>query len=197
MIQLLFIRHVFLLISHKAGKAKWIEKRSVRSRPVKQVFLQYIYNQLYTCAIYIFSRYLNSTLCSWIIEPNRLVVPLTDAAPQFPQRLNPFIHALLITMPAAGARQKATKIYLINCAWSRNLPKTQHTSYTHTLTILKYFSSASHNIILSLSYDLISYTLFLLFLHFFFIILRFSVYRVHVPYKAVFFLICVLCLKEI
>ena len=34
-------RHVFLLISHKAGKAKWIEKRSVRSRPVKQVFLQY------------------------------------------------------------------------------------------------------------------------------------------------------------
>ena len=41
MIQLLFIRHVFLLISHKAGKAKWIEKRSVRSRPVKQVFLQY------------------------------------------------------------------------------------------------------------------------------------------------------------
>ena len=41
MIQLLFIRHVFLLISHKAGKAKLIEKRSVRSRPVKQVFLQY------------------------------------------------------------------------------------------------------------------------------------------------------------
>ena len=41
MIQLLFIRHVFLFISHKAGKAKWIEKRSVRSRPVKQVFLQY------------------------------------------------------------------------------------------------------------------------------------------------------------
>ena len=66
-------------------------------------------------------------------------------------------------MPAAGARPKATKIFLIDCAWSRNLPKTQHTSYTHTLTLLKYFSSASHNIILSLSYDLVSYTLFLLF----------------------------------
>ena len=36
-----FFCQVFLLISHKAGKAKWIEKRSVRSRPVKQVFLQY------------------------------------------------------------------------------------------------------------------------------------------------------------
>ena len=94
-------------------------------------------------------------------------------------------------------RQKATKIYLINCAWSRNLPKTQHTSYTHTLTILKYFSSASHNIILSLSYDLISYTSFLLFLNFFLLFYVFPVYRVHVPYKAVFFLICVLCLKEI
>ena len=46
MIQLLFIRHVFLLISHKAGKAKWIEKRSVRSRPVKQVFLQ---NKITNC----------------------------------------------------------------------------------------------------------------------------------------------------
>ena len=80
---------------------------------------------------------------------------------------------------------------------SRNLPKTQHTSYTHTLTLLKYFSSASHNIILSLSYDLISYTLFLLFLNFFLLFYVFPVYRVHVPYKAVFFLICVLCLKEI
>ena len=100
-------------------------------------------------------------------KPNYLVVPLTDAALQFPQKLNPFIHTLLIIMPAAGARPKATKIYLIDCAWSRNLPKTQHTSYTHTLTLLKYFSSASHNIILSLSYDLISYTLFLLFLNFF------------------------------
>ena len=36
-----FFRQVFLLISHKARKAKWIEKRSVRSRPVKQIFLQY------------------------------------------------------------------------------------------------------------------------------------------------------------
>ena len=130
-------------------------------------------------------------------KPNYLVVPLTDAAPQFPQKLNPFIHTLLITMPAAGARPKATKIYLIDCAWSRNLPKTQHTSYTHTLTLLKYFSSASHNIILSLSYDLVSYTLFLLFLHFFYYFTFFPVYPVRVPFKAVFFLICVLCLKEI
>ena len=147
--------------------------------------------------IHIYIRYLNSTLCSWIIKPNCLVVPLTNAAPQFPQKLNPFIHALLITMPAAGATPKATKIFLIDCAWSRNLPKTQHTSYTHTLTLLKYFSSASHNIILSLSYDLVSYTLFLLFLHFFYYFTFFPVYRVYVPYKAVFFLICVLCLKEI
>ena len=63
---------------------------------------------------------------------------------------------------------KSNQIYLIDCAWSRNLSKTQHTSYTNTLTLLKYFSSTSHDIILSLSYDLISYTLFLLFLHFFF-----------------------------
>ena len=68
---------------------------------------------------------------------------------------------------------KSNKNILLDCAWSRNLPKTQHTSYTHTLTLLKYFSSASHNIILSLSYNLISYTSFLLFRHFF-IILRFS-----------------------
>ena len=107
-------------------------------------------------------------------KPNYLVVPLTEAAPKFPQKLNPFIYTLLIAMPTAGARPKATKIYLTDCAWSRNLPKTQHTSYTHTLTLQKYFSSASHDIILSLSYDLISYTLFLLFLHFFCIILRFS-----------------------
>ena len=37
-------------------------------------------------------------------------------------------------------------------------PKTQHTSYVYTLTLLKYFSSALHNIILSLSNDPISYT---------------------------------------
>ena len=30
---------------------------------------------------YIYSCYLNSTLCSWIIKPNYLVVPLIDAAP--------------------------------------------------------------------------------------------------------------------
>ena len=106
MIQLLFIRHVFLLISHKAGKAKWIEKRSVRSRPVKQVFFTVQNNQLYTCGIYIYSHYLNSTLCSWIIKPNYLVVPLIDAAPQFPQKLNPVIHTLLIIMPAAGAEKQ-------------------------------------------------------------------------------------------
>ena len=74
-------------------------------------------------------------------------------------------------MPAAGARPKATKIYLIDCAWSRNLPKTQHTSYTHTLTLLKYFSSASH--------DSHFHTIWLVILYFyyfyiFFIILRFS-----------------------
>ena len=92
-------------------------------------------------------------------KPNYLVVSLTDAVPQFPQKLSPFIHTLLIIMLSAGARPKATKINLIDCTWSRNLPKTQHTSYTYTLTLLTYFSSASHNIILSLSYDLISYTL--------------------------------------
>ena len=40
-IQLLFFFAVFLLISRKAGKAKWIEKRTARSRLVKQIFLQY------------------------------------------------------------------------------------------------------------------------------------------------------------
>ena len=113
-----------------------------------------------------------------------LLYPSPTQHHNFPYKLNPFIHTLLITMPAAGARPKATKIYLIDCAWSRNLPKTQHTSYTHTLTLLKYFSSASHNIILSLSYDLVSYTLLFIY---------YPVYRVHVLYKAVFFLICVLC----
>ena len=88
-------------------------------------------------------------------------------------------------MPAAGARPKATKIYLIDCAWSRNLPKTQHTSYTHTLTLLKYFSSASH--------DSHFHTIWLVILYFyyFYIFLLFyvfPVYRVHVPFKAVFFL---------
>ena len=39
-LQLFFFCYVFLLISHMAGKAKWIEKRSARGRPVKLVFLQ-------------------------------------------------------------------------------------------------------------------------------------------------------------
>ena len=167
MIQLLFFRQVFLFISHKAGKAKWIEKRSVRSRPVKQVLSQYKITNctrvVYTYIFALFELYLEQSND----KPNYLVVPLTEAAPKFPQKLNPFIYTLLIAMPTAGARPKATKIYLTDCAWSRNLPKTQHTSYTHTLTLLKYFSSASHNIILSLSYDLISYTLFLLFFTYF------------------------------
>ena len=76
-------------------------------------------------------------------------------------------------------------------------PKNSAYSYTNTLTLLKYFSSASHDIILSLSYDLISYTLFLLLFLFFLLFYVLPVYRVHVPFKAVFFLIYVLCLKEI
>ena len=99
-------------------------------------------------------------------------------------------------MSAAGARPKATKIYLVDCTWSRNIPKTQHTSCTHTLTLLKYFSSASHNIILSLSYDLISYTLFLLFLHFF-IILRFSSLSSSCSIQSRFLLDLCSLLKEI
>ena len=70
-----FFCQVFPLISNKAGKAKWIEKRSVRSRPVKQVFFTAQNNQLYTCAIYIYSSYLNSTLCSWIINQIILSYP--------------------------------------------------------------------------------------------------------------------------
>ena len=62
MIQLLFIRHVFLLISHKAGKAKWIEKRSVRSRPVKQVFLQYTITNC-THALYTYFRVILTLPC--------------------------------------------------------------------------------------------------------------------------------------
>ena len=131
-------------------------------------------------------------------------------------------------MPAAGARPKATKIYLIDNAWSRNLPKTQHTSCTKTLTLLKYFSSALHDshfhttwlVIFYFYYFLhffiifyiflLFFTFFYFFLHFFnyflhfFIIFYifllfyvFPVYRVHVPFKAVFFLISVLYLKEI
>ena len=33
-----FSCQVFLFISHKAGKADWIEKCSLRSRPLKQIF---------------------------------------------------------------------------------------------------------------------------------------------------------------
>ena len=145
----------------KAGKAKWIKKCSVCSRPVKDVFITEQNNQLYNTALhmwYIYSRSLNSTLCSWVVKSNHLVITLTDAALQFPQKLNLFIHTLFIIMAAACARPKATKINLINSVWSRNLPKTQHTSYVYTLTLLKYFSSALHNIILSLSNDPISYT---------------------------------------
>ena len=57
MIQLLFFRQVFLLISHKAGKAKWIEKRSVRSRPVKQVFLYSKLSTINTWYIHIFALF--------------------------------------------------------------------------------------------------------------------------------------------
>ena len=72
-------------------------------------------------------------------------------------------------MPAAGARPKATKIYLIYS--EKKSPKNSaYFVYTYpniTKILLERFTW------LSLSYDLISYTLFLLFLHFF-IILRFS-----------------------
>ena len=105
----------------------------------------------------------------------------------------PVIHTLLITMPAAGARPKATKIYLIDCAWSRNLPKTQHTSYTHTLTLLKYFSSASHDSHFQTIWLVILYNYYF---YIFLLFYVFPVYRVHVPFKAVFFLICVLCRKK-
>ena len=46
-IQLLFFFcQVFLLISHKAGKAKWIEKRNARSQLVIQVLFTVKNNQL-------------------------------------------------------------------------------------------------------------------------------------------------------
>ena len=53
-----FSCQVFLFISHKAGKADWIEKCSLCSRPLKQVFLQHKNSRLYTCGIYIYSRHL-------------------------------------------------------------------------------------------------------------------------------------------
>ena len=71
----------------KAGKAKRIKKRSVCSRPVKDVFITEQNNQLYNTALhmwYIYSRSLNSTLCSWVVKSNYLVITFTDAALQFP-----------------------------------------------------------------------------------------------------------------
>ena len=86
-------------------------------------------------------------------------------------------------MPAAGARPKATKIYLIDL--EKKSPKNSaYFVYTYpniTKILLERFTW------LSLPYDLISYTLFLLFLHFL-LFYVFPVYRVHVPFKAVFFL---------
>ena len=67
-------------------------------------------------------------------------------------------------MPAAGARPKATKIYLIYL--EKKSPKNSaYFVYTYpniTKILLERFTW------LSLSYDLISYTLFLLFLYFFY-----------------------------
>ena len=67
-----FFCWVFLFISHKAGKAERIEKRSARSWLIKQVFLQYkitncsnnrrISQDIFT----LFARYLYSILCSWM-----------------------------------------------------------------------------------------------------------------------------------
>ena len=107
-------------------------------------------------------------------------------------------------MPAAGARPKATKIYLIDCAWSRNLPKTQHTSYTH-FNITKNTSRALHRTLfshfhtiwLAILFFYYFYIFFYYFYIFFYYFTFFPVYRVHVPHKAVFFLIYVLCVKEI
>ena len=58
-----FFRQVFLLISNKAGKAKWIEKRSVRSRPVKQIFLQ---NKIANCThvVYTYIRVIWTLPCA-------------------------------------------------------------------------------------------------------------------------------------
>ena len=92
-IQLLFFScQVFLLISHKVGKVRRIKKRSVRSQP-PNCLLYKITNG--THMGYIFTLF-ETTLCSWIIRPNYLVVPLTVTAPKFPYQLNPFIHTLLI-----------------------------------------------------------------------------------------------------
>ena len=65
---------IFVLISHKAGKAKQIEKRSMHSRLVnKQIFFKVQNNQLskqpYNIVGYLYSTraLFYSTLCSWII----------------------------------------------------------------------------------------------------------------------------------
>ena len=42
-------------------------------------------------------------------KPNYLVVPLTEAASQFPQKLNPLIQTLLIIMLATVRGQKQPK----------------------------------------------------------------------------------------
>ena len=52
-----FFRQDFLLVSHKTGKAKWIEKRSVRSRPVQQVFLHSKLSTVHTWYIHIFALF--------------------------------------------------------------------------------------------------------------------------------------------
>ena len=108
MIQLLFFRQVFLLISHKAGKAKWIEKRS---GPVKQVFQQYKITNC-THVVYIFALF-ELYLEQLNDKPNYLVVPLTEAASQFPQILKPTYSNVVNYNACLCARPKATKIYLI------------------------------------------------------------------------------------
>ena len=66
------------LISYKAGKAKQMEKRSARSRLVKQVF--FLHYKITNCPnnrtisqdiCTLFTRYLYSTLCSWIVKQQR------------------------------------------------------------------------------------------------------------------------------
>ena len=66
------------LISYKAGKAKQMDKRSARSRLVKQVF--FLHYKITNCPnnrtisqdiCTLFTRYLYSTLCSWIVKQQR------------------------------------------------------------------------------------------------------------------------------
>ena len=65
-----FFGQKFQLISHKEGKVKWREKRSARSRPVKQAFFlqDKITNRTISqdiCSL--FACYWYSTSCGWII----------------------------------------------------------------------------------------------------------------------------------